>query len=156
MSIDFHFNWDQVASQLEQRMLRLTDAVEQDVEQALHKSALLVEADAVMRAPVNDGQLRNSIRVRQVGTGTKARFEVFVGAAHGQFVEFGTRPHAAPFNAIKDWADRNGIDNWFGVWKSIKEHGTKPHPFLRPAFYINEQTIKAEIKNAFIQAMRRR
>lgn len=76
--------------------------------------------------------LRSNIGVE----GDKRKKEVRIGTnvKYAPFVEFGTRPHTPPIAPIKEWADRKGIANVGAVWAAIRKHGTKPHPFLRPAF----------------------
>lgn len=44
-----------------------------------------------MLAPVDTGQLRNSIKTKSQVTQEGAEAQVFVGAEYGVYVEFGTR-----------------------------------------------------------------
>lgn len=56
------------------------------------KTAFDVEADAKPRAPVDTGNLRNSIQAQSTG---ELSAEVNVGAEYGPYVEFGTHKMAA-------------------------------------------------------------
>lgn len=59
------------------------------------KTARDIEASAKDRAPVDTGNLKNSIQAKQVAPLT---WEVHVGAEYGAYVEYGTRRTAAqPF-----------------------------------------------------------
>lgn len=49
------------------------------------------------------------------------------------FVEEGTRPHRAPIEALRPWADRHGIPVG-AVWHKIATEGTDPRYFARDAF----------------------
>lgn len=49
------------------------------------------------------------------------------------FVEEGTRPHRAPIDALRPWAERHGIPVG-AVWYKIATEGTDPRWFARDAF----------------------
>jgi hypothetical protein len=44
-------------------------------------------------------------------------------------LEMGTSPHTPPFEAIRKWAEFRGLPAG-AVWMSIRQKGTKAHPFL--------------------------
>jgi len=58
----------------------------------LHAAKTVVQAEAKLRAPANEGELRNSIRVRLKVNGNKISGEVFTNSDHGAYVELGTGP----------------------------------------------------------------
>lgn len=67
------------------------------VETAIRKAAFTIEAEAKMRAPVDTGNLRNSIHA----TGSGTDWRVNSPAEYALYVEFGThkmaaRPHLIP------------------------------------------------------------
>lgn len=63
--------------------------------QVVRKTALDIEAQAKLRAPVDTGFLRNSIQMNSTG---ELSAEVIVGAEYGLYLEFGTsRMGARPF-----------------------------------------------------------
>lgn len=45
------------------------------------------------------------------------------------FVEFGTRPHMPPVDALRAWAASKGLSPW-AVARGIAKHGTRAHPYL--------------------------
>lgn len=113
-----------------------------------------IQLDAVQRAPVNFGQLRQSIRQRRIAP---LSYEVVVGVDYGAYVEFGTGvqvkvpPEFAQMalqfkggkgsfkdglESIKDWCRGKGIPEsaaW-PILMSIIKNGTRPQPYLYPAF----------------------
>ncbi|MFD1954297.1 HK97-gp10 family putative phage morphogenesis protein [Paenibacillus thailandensis] len=78
------------------RLLAKLDALGGDVNQALKigvaQGAKKVAGDAKMLAPVNDGELRNSINDDVKVEGDKIVGEVYTNAEHAPYVEFGTGP----------------------------------------------------------------
>ncbi len=90
-----------------------------------------IHSEAVKKVPVDMGRLRTSLAVES--DSNKMEVRIGTNVKYAPFVEFGTRPHTPPIEPIQEWADRKGADAG-AVWMSIRKHGTKPHPFLRPAF----------------------
>ena len=58
----------------------------------LHAAKTVVQAEAKLRAPANEGELRNSIKVRVKIEGDRVFVEVFTNSDHGAYVELGTGP----------------------------------------------------------------
>ena len=58
----------------------------------LHAAKTVVQAEAKLRAPANEGELRNSIKVRVKIEGDRVFGEVFTNSDHGAYVELGTGP----------------------------------------------------------------
>tara|TARA_R110002020_G_scaffold471625_2_gene698879 strand:- start:3234 stop:3737 length:504 start_codon:yes stop_codon:yes gene_type:complete len=114
-----------------------------------------IQLDAVQRAPVNFGQLRQSIKQSKIGP---LKYEVVVGADYGSYVEFGTGPRvqvppefaqmAQQFKggkggsfkdglkSIKDWCRAKGIPESaaYPILMSLLKKGMRPQPYLYPAF----------------------
>ena len=111
--------------------------------QGLLKAGEKVRARAVLRCPVDTGELRNSIKVRStapnvVTIGTNKEYAVFV--------EFGTGTmgDAGVSHTTKEkwsWQDEQG--NWH------ISYGTPAQPFLRPA------VIEREIRATVAEELRR-
>jgi len=108
----------------------------------LRRSAFHVEAEAKKRAPVDTGRLRGSI-------GSEfAPLWAVVGSklAYAPHVEFGTRPHFPPPRALQPWAKRHGFPagnaGAFLVARAIAWRGTKPQPYLLPAFNASMAAIQ--------------
>lgn len=127
------------------------------VHESIEAACLMVEADAKRNAPVGASSfLRNSItHVVQDMEPSQICGYVIAASAYAKHVEFGSGPHesntgSAEFVAsITLWCQRVlGIDNPFPVIQHIREHGTKPHPFLTPAFEANKNAIRSMIIKA--------
>jgi len=71
------------------------DQVKHGLVNLITEAAILVQAQAAMRAPVRTGYLRNSIRVEKLPSPDDLEGVVGVGAHYGVYVEFGTRRMAA-------------------------------------------------------------
>jgi HK97 gp10 family phage protein len=66
-----------------------------NVEKALVKAGLLVEREAKLRAPVDEGRLRNSISSRLINS---SNVEVGTNVYYAKFVEYGTtKMRAQPY-----------------------------------------------------------
>jgi hypothetical protein len=63
---------------------------------------------------------------------------IYVGSTskYAPYVEFGTRPHWPPIDAIRGWCGLKGIPiaAAFPIARKIAEKGTAAAPFLYPAF----------------------
>jgi len=108
--------------------------------QGMRDATMLVTASAKQLAPVDTGRLRASItpEVRMMGNETVG--VVGSNVVYAPYVEFGTRPHWAPFRAFEVWAKRHGL-NEAEVWWAVGLKGTKAHPYLVPAFEQNTDKI---------------
>ena len=108
---------------------------------SLNEGADIVLSQAKALAPSDIAELRGSL-TKQV---TAANAVVGTNVEYAPYVEFGTRPHAAPISALQGWADRHGIPVG-AVWMSIKRKGTKAQPFLLPSLTANIRKIIAVFK----------
>jgi len=97
----------------------------EEINKAIKKSLLLIQAKATPFIPVDTGELRNKW-LTTFGT-LKGTLENT--AKHAVFVHEGTKPHFPPISAIERWANRHNIPP-FLVAKSISKKGTKAIPFL--------------------------
>jgi len=79
-----------------------------------------------------DEDLKGSVTSKVDREGQSLELEVGPDAEHAKYIQFGTRPHRAPFDAIKDWARRKlgDEDAWFPVWLKIEREGTPPQDML--------------------------
>lgn len=84
MADGFTANWTIRANQFP----RIIGGMEQKASMIVRKTALMLEAEAKQRAPVDTGLLRNSIQAAQVAP---FYWRVTVGANYGVYVEWGTR-----------------------------------------------------------------
>ena len=60
--------------------------------------------------------------------------EIGPTAPYGPCVEYGTKPHFPPMDALEDWARRHGMDSAWPICKAISERGTPAQPYLLPAY----------------------
>ena len=81
--------------------------------------------------------------------------EIEYRAFYASYIEYGTDPRERmpPVDAIERWVKRKGIakgrnirSTAFAIARYIQKHGTRPHPFLRPAK--NEADVR---KNEIMQ-----
>ena len=121
----------------------------------------VVQAEAKLRAPANEGELRNSIRVRLKINGNKISSEIFTNSDHGAYVELGTGP--------KGQANHSGISPEVSVsyrstpWyvhedqinvgpyhfakrgEFYKMYGQPAQPYLYPALKDNQERVSRSI-----------
>lgn len=102
---------------------------------ALEAIGIFVRGEAQVRAPVDTGNLRDSIDYRV----NRLRKKVIVGTnvEYAIYVEKGTGIYAVDGNGRKTpwaWQDKDG--NW--IWT----HGQRPQPYLTPAFEENKRKIQ--------------
>jgi hypothetical protein len=80
---------------------------------------------------------------------TDDNVEAYVGAyvEYASYIEFGTRPHFPPVEALKDWCAKFLGDERlaFVVARSIARRGTIAHPFLGPAVLANQAIFSRAI-----------
>lgn len=140
--------------ELTRKLAEARRAVIGAVEGALVKAGLLIERDAKRLCPVDTGRLRASISYRLISAGTEVlAVEVGTNVQYAPYVEFGTRPHFPPPEALKRWAKLHGMKPGaeFAIARKIAVEGTPPKPFLFPALNAN----KSKIERLVIEAVRR-
>lgn len=59
------------------------------------------------------------------------------------FIEHGTKPHRAPIEALRPWAERHGIPVG-AVWHKIATEGTDPRYMFQTTFEKFEDTVDRE------------
>ena len=119
----------------------------QPMNRFLFRSGLAVERRAKIKAAVDTGRMRNAIRT--VVEGFRAIVGVFVHYA--PHVEFGTRPHWPPIQAVERWARRHGFPargGAFMVARAIARRGTRAQPFMRPAIRESQGDIYRFLRDA--------
>jgi len=111
----------------------------QAVRRGMNKSAILIESEAKRLCPVDTGRLKSSITHMWRGGD-----EVVVGTnvKYASYVEFGTRPHMI-FPREKKALYWDGAEH---PVKHVYHPGTKPQPFLRPAYEKYRKMIPKLIK----------
>ena len=114
------------------------------VDRGIAKGVKAVQAQAKLLAPVDIGDLRDSIKTSEVALHTA---EVYTNCDHAAFNEFGTGTKgdpSVPHTDRKSWTFM-GTDGKFHT-----SHGMRPRPFMRPAAEFGKkilpELISAEIK----------
>ena len=153
--------------ELEGKLDNLTIALKQGVSDEINASALKIQSDAKKLAPVNFGQLRNSIALTK---DSELTYTVSANASYSAYVEFGTGPqvnvpadfksYAQQFKgksggkfkdmveALTLWVKRKGIGNGknqkglaYIIALSILRKGMRPQPFLVPAYEMEKPKL---------------
>jgi len=159
--------------ELEGKLDKLTNALKQGVSDEINTSALKIQSDAKKLAPVNFGQLRNSIALTKE---TELTYTVSARASYAAYVEFGTGPqvnvpadfqsYAQQFKgggggrfkdmveALTLWVRAKGIGNGkndkglaYVIALSILRKGIRPQPFLIPSFEKEKPKLIQNINN---------
>ncbi len=155
------------------KLAQLSDKARGEVKNEFAASANNIRNNAIRLAPVNLGELRNSIKVISRGDNNDYVFIVRAGAKYAPYVEFGTggkvsvpsnyQQYAQKFKgktgstfkamieALALWVKRKGIGNGkndkglaYAIALNILRKGLRPQPFLIPSY---EQEIPKLIKN---------
>jgi hypothetical protein len=89
-------------------------------------------------APVGQtGWLHNQWYAEAVG-GMSLDQKVWTPLPYAAAVNYGTKPHAAPWSEIDAWAKFRGLPT-FPIWYSILKKGTKANPYVDRAM---DQTLQ--------------
>lgn len=125
-----------------QRGLRAAPGtVSSQTRQAMTASLLLIEGAARPLAARDTGRLGGSISHTISGQGAALTGRVGPSVRYGFWVEHGRKPgRPPPIDAVQGWAKRHGVSP-FAVARAIARKGTKPRPFLVPAFSKNRSHI---------------
>ena len=127
--------------------------LDRKVEQATAEAAIEVQKEAKLAAPTGvSGDLRSRISVSRHYKPAIISYIVGVHLAYAAAVEFGSGPHKPPIKPLKLWAKRKlGDENAaYAVRNKIAKEGTRPQPFLRPAY----RKVVPEYKRALKRILR--
>jgi len=115
------------SEQLSRAIADRSGKLQSELELALTEIGVVGRSTARKFAPSAFGFLRNSIDFVQSGL----KMTLIAGATYAPYVNFGTRPHWIPVNALDEWAKRRGLDDdaKHAVRFSIAKKGTKANPF---------------------------
>ena len=163
-------------SEVLKKLDTLDDKIQQDIKDELNASALNIQSGAKRLAPVNLGQLRNSIYLKEQKVDKGFVFTIGASASYAPYVEFGTGgkvsipagfeelasgfkgKKAGTFKdmveALTLWVRRKGIGGGndksiaYAIAISILKKGMRPQPFLIPAFETEKPKMINNIKKA--------
>lgn len=94
---------------------------------SLQRSAVFTQGLFIRNMPKGvSGGLRRSTTHKFTG---EQEVQIEPTADQADYVEFGTRPHMPPVDAITAWARSKGANPW-AVAYGIAKHGTRKQPFL--------------------------
>lgn len=127
----------------------------------LHAGKTIVQPEAKLRAPANEGELRNSIRVRLKVNGNKISSEIFTNSDHGSYVELGTGPkglanhsgispevsvsyRSSPWYVHEDQINV-GPYHFQKMGEFYKMYGQPAQPYLYPALKDNHDRVSRSI-----------
>lgn len=148
------------------------------LEKAVGASMKMVQAEAKLMCPVNDGELRQSIK-----TSVELREDKVIGTAYtnkkyAPYVEFGTGPkgedsHAGisplvslSYSQSPWWIHESQVDkdvaekyHWFSIdtpeGRFYQTSGQAAQPFMYPALKNNEDRATRNISNYLIREIRK-
>lgn len=173
----FTFNIGNLSEVLK-KLDTLDTKVQQDVKDEVNASALNIQSGAKKLAPVNFGQLRNSIYLKEQNVEKGYVFTVGASASYAPYVEFGTggkvsipkgfEELAGSFKgrkggkfedmveALMKWGLAKGYiqsgkgarQHAFYMALKILKNGLRPQPFLIPAFEAEKPKMIKNILNA--------
>ena len=102
-----------------------------------------------IRVPVDTGELRNSLSVEVMGD----RVRIGPQAPHGVYVEFGTAPHQIrPKSSTGSL--RFTINGRVIYAKVVNHPGTRPQPFVLPAFEAWVDSLGGMVAEANVKVIR--
>ena len=124
------------AKKLQRYLKNMSEEKARQVKGEVYASALDIQKEAkgnLKEAGSWDlGNLANTILVDLEPGGESA--EIGPTAGYGPAVEYGTKPHFPPPDALEGWAKRHGFDSAWPICLAIAERGLPPRPFLLPAY----------------------
>lgn len=144
-----------------EQVVRNLSKIEKNVVQEIVYGAQAVQAKLINEARANcpvgvNSALQASIQAGAI-TITDDNVEAIVEANmnYASFIEFGTRPHFPPVDALRDWAAKFLGDERlaFLVARAISRRGTLAHPFLGPALIANMPVFAQAIQAAVTRGM---
>lgn len=111
-----------------------------EVKRVIRETAEMIVSQAKALAPVDEGNLRDSITAHYMKGGLSAY--IHVGAHYAVYVEFGTGIYAVKGNGNKDgWAYYSEK-----LGKFVFTRGMEAQPFWFPALSVAEKHFRSEMK----------
>lgn len=112
-----------------------------DVNQAMEQACILVENEAKIKCPVDNGLLRNSITHYIEDNPNELVGVVGTNVEYAPYVEFGTGIYSSLENGRQDrWKYKDAKGEWHST---IGQH---PQPYLQPALEENRRKIEKMFK----------
>jgi len=109
----------------------------EEVSKGMRQSALAVQRESAILAPVDTGRLRASITM-EIDKGVIPQWaNIGPSVKYGKFVEFGRSPgRMPPPAALIPWMKRHGMpaSAAFVLARAIAKRGIKPKPFMQDGY----------------------
>lgn len=139
--------------ELEGMFSEMPGVLEAHVQQGAHIAGAEVQSAARAGVAVDTGALKMSIENKQDVSPMGVITEVGPTQPYGKDIEFGTPPgRMVPVAALSGWAKRKGISPYAVQW-AIYNKGTRPQPFLFPAFDAKEGSVFKIMQQAVLNAI---
>lgn len=128
------------------------------LERANQETANEIFAEARRIIQANDsyasGELYDSIEITVSARG----MAIYVASTshYAPYVEFGTRPHFPPVDAIRRWCRLKGIPETaaYPICLKIAERGTAAQPFMRPALAAGRRNHLSRLRALISRAVK--
>lgn len=130
---------------------KISDQTFNRIVQACQITQAKIVNDARASAPVYLTTLRQSILPGDIEVSrSNVKAYVVANADYAAYVEFGSRPHWPPVDALKGWAQKKLGDESlaFVVARGIAQNGTPAKPFLGPAVLKNKSAFLRDVARA--------
>ena len=134
--------------QMASRYQNAGPVVQDELRRGITRSVIQIEGDAKRLAPVDRGQLRRSLTHEVTASGRDIVGKAGTKLEYARFVEEGRGPgKQPPVATIAGWASRHGIPeaSAYLIARAIGRRGTRPRPYLKPAFDKNRAAIGREL-----------
>jgi len=156
----------------------LQDVADLGAKKAIGQGVKIAQAGAVFMCPVNDGELRQSIKTRVVVEADKVIGTVYTNKKYASYVEFGTGPKGeASHSGISPevspvysqspwWIHESQVDaetaekyHWFFIdtpeGRFYQTSGQAAQPFMYPGLKDNEDIISRKVKDVLSAEIRK-
>lgn len=144
------------ADRLKEELKELVRKHEKAVANEVAVAAINIQKEAKGRlreyAAIDTGHLRGSILIDYIQGGTVA--EIGPTAPYGLYVEFGTRPHFPPPDALESWARHHGFGSAWPICRVIAERGLPEKPYLIPAFDVEQRKFMERLEKKIEELLR--
>ena len=164
--------------ELEKKFAVLEQVAEEQMEKIVGRQAKRIQAEAKLLCPVQDGELRRSIKTKVQREGDSVTGVVYTNKKYAPYVEFGTGPkgeadHAGispvvtPSYVQKPWWIHESQIGWetaemYHMFRLdtadglfYQTSGQAAQPFLYPALKNNEKRVAKNMEDALKRELRK-
>jgi len=128
----------------------------------LNAASRVIRDAAKSKAPVDDGDLRKSIRVSSKIDRRRGKITSKVTAGnkevfYAHFIEYGTASYyTGTGDSVRTSYNIKGpLKTSFGVFESVKHPGIRPQPFMRPAFDQNVDKAVIAFRQEIVKRLKK-